>query len=368
MTGIGSATPDMAFEAPVSGVLAEADALDREGRHGDAIALLSRAASAGDLAAKRTVGIRILLGDRAPSLGPEGVRLLSEAAMQGDAGSADLTAVLLGGGIHCQQDWELALGWLQHAAELGSPRARGCLRVLCGDPDLADRAGQADPPPEAWGRLREAVDMGALLSPCAAEVLNDAPAIRAYGDFADSRVCEWLIGQARGRLSRAQVYNPEAGRIVQTQDRTNSAAIFNLLQTDLVQIAMQARIARTVGVAFSQLEPAAVLHYSVGEVFEDHYDFIDPATPNYAQEIARDGQRVITFLIYLNGGYTGGQTDFPLLGISHRGGCGQALSFANALPDGSADTRALHAGRAPLSGEKWVLSQFVRDRVIVPGA
>ena len=102
-------------------------------------------------------------------------------------------------------------------------------------------------------------------------------------------------------------------------------------------------------------------------MFEDHYDFVDPQTPGYAQEIARNGQRRITFLLYLNDDYEGGETAFPRLDVHHRGRAGDALFFVNVRPDGVGDTRTLHAGRPPVRGEKWVLSQFIRDRAMVPG-
>src|SRR5690606_34973892 len=121
------------------------------------------------------------------------------------------------------------------------------------------------------------------------------------------------IAQARGRLSRAQVYNPGTREVERTPERTNTAASFSLLDTDMAQIVLQARIAASVGAPFSHLEPAFVLHYAPGQAFEDHYDFVDPETPDYEQEIARNGQRVLTFLLYLNDDYEGGETDFPLL-------------------------------------------------------
>jgi len=36
--------------------------------------------------------------------------------------------------------------------------------------------------------------------------------------------------------------------------------------------------------------------------------------------------------------------------------------FVNALKDHSPDLRMLHAGRPPVSGEKWIVTQFVRSR------
>ncbi len=354
-------------DAPPTPVWREAAALDQAGSHQEAIALLSRAAAAGDAVARRVVGLRILLGDRAPLLGAQGVGLIRDAATQGDALAADLAAIVTGAGIHCAQDWAQALDWLCHAAELGSPRARGALGVLCADAELGARA-MAAPDAALWSRLRADVDMAAWLSPPPGRTLHEAPLVRAHADFADARLCAWLVAQAHGRLARAEVYNPHTQGVEQTPERTNSAALFGLLATDLAQIVLQARIAAAVGAPFSHLEPAAVLHYAPGQVFEDHYDFVDPAIPDYAGEIARNGQRRITVLLYLNDAYGGGETEFPRLGLSHRGQAGEAFLFVNAHADGAPDTRALHAGRPPVWGEKWVLAQFVRDRPVVPGS
>lgn len=351
----------------MSDACSEAAALDRARRHIDAIAVLSRGAASGDLLAKRTVGLRILLGDRAPLLGLEGARLLSEAAAEGDARSAELSAIIYGAGIHCTQNWGDALQWLQHAAELGSVRSRGALAVLCADRDLAARASLAEPPRALWNALREQIDLGRMLSPPRAQILHRDPKLGLVTEMAKPWLCDWLISQARGRLTQAEVYNPYTQSRERTPERTNSSALMSLLDTDLAQIALQARIAAAVGMPFGNLEPAFVLHYAPGQTFHDHYDFVDPETPGYAEEIANNGQRVMTFLIYLNDGYDGGETDFPRLGIQHRGTAGQGFFFANVGADGEADTATLHAGRAPSRGEKWVFSQFIRDRALVPG-
>ena len=57
-----------------------------------------------------------------------------------------------------------------------------------------------------------------------------------------------------------------------------------------------------------------------------------------------------------------GETDFPLARTKYRGRKGDALFFWNVLPDGSVDRQTLHAGLPPTSGEKWLLSQWVRNR------
>jgi hypothetical protein len=139
--------------------------------------------------------------------------------------------------------------------------------------------------------------------------------------------------------------------------------MFNVLEADLVSVLVQVRMCANTGVPFRYLEPLSVLHYAVGEEITEHFDFVDPLqTPNYEQELAENGQRIVTFLVYLNDDYAGGKTEMPEVGISHQGQKGEGLFFVNAHPNGDPDRRTVHAGRPPTQGEKWVVSQFMRSR------
>jgi len=109
-------------------------------------------------------------------------------------------------------------------------------------------------------------------------------------------------------------------------------------------------------------EPSQVLHYAVGQRFEPHHDFLDPTNSAYHDSLARFGQRIATFLIYLNDGYEGGETSFLKIRMTYRAKQGDALFFANVRQDGSPDPTTLHAGLPPTSGEKWVFSQWIRDQ------
>src|SRR5690606_34966881 len=150
-----------------------------------------------------------------------------------------------------------------------------------------------------------------------------------------------------------------------SETRTNTAAGFNLMDTDLVQLMVQTRIAASIGWPIPNMEAPTVLHYDVGEEITNHFDFVDPSLPDYVEEVRTRGERVITFLVYLNDDYEGGETDFPRLGVSHKGKLGEALYFVNALPSGEPDRRTLHAGRPPSRGEKWIFSQFIRNKRIL---
>lgn len=132
---------------------------------------------------------------------------------------------------------------------------------------------------------------------------------------------------------------------------------------DVVVQALRARIAEASNLPPPVLESPQIMRYSVGEEFRPHHDFLDPALAGHGPQLARFGQRIATFLIYLNDDFEGGETVFPKTGFRYRGRRGDALLFANVdAATRAPDPLALHAGLPPTRGEKWIFSQWIRDR------
>lgn len=355
--------------------------LDAEGRHGEAIDRLARAAKRKDVDAMTELAKRLIVGDRAPRLRPQGIGLLRDAATLGGAEAADRLAVIRAAGATGPPDWPAALRLLGLAAERGWDPARAQLEALASmigggqagaardgfeaQDDRAEEQLDPDTRPSLArlaGFLAEDANLRRLLVPPPGAVLHADPRICTFDGFVSTRVCDWLIERARGRLERARVYDAFGQTDYVDESRTNSAAIFHAMDADLVHVMVQARMALACGRSVSQMEAATVLHYAVGQTIGNHYDFVDPAHPHYDEEIRRFGNRAVTFLVYLNAGYEGGETVFPRLGLHHSGRRGEGLFFVNTHADGQPNLRTLHSGRPPTRGEKWVFSQFIRDR------
>jgi prolyl 4-hydroxylase len=297
----------------------------------------------------------------------EAVLAAVSAAADGDPEAAHLTAMLAGGTIGMRQSWPTALTYMQRAAELGHDVARRALILLASDRSLAGRAAaEPSPPAEIWRQLRDSIDVAAQLRAPRPRVHSVAPRIALVEKFASAELCDWFIARAQGRLKPADIFDRVSGDLVYHERRTNSAAYNTIPQFDLPLLFVRARIAAVTGIPATSMEAPAVLHYLPGQEFGSHYDFFEPGTPGYEKRTAEEGQRVVTFLLYLNDGYEGGETEFPNIGWRHKGKKGDAMFFWNVQPDGTPDKRTLHAGTPPTSGEKYVLSQWIRAHFRAP--
>lgn len=334
--------------------LAAVHELDVAGRHAEAYELLAQGSRQGDLAAMSELGHRMLVGDRVPKSPKHALTFLAEAAQRGEPRALARMAALTAGGAYVAQDWQLALRLLGQAAAAGDLAARGQLQCLQPEGE----------PAATWEAMAGRVPLDFWLG--AAQNLPLHEKVRRITGLAPRSVCRWLIARADGHLQPALVYDSVSRTNQQHEMRTNTLAVFHYASLDVVQFLLQSRMALTCGYPMQHFELPMVLHYRVGQQITPHFDFIDAQAADYAQQISEQGQRMITFLFYLNNEYEGGETTFPELGIIHRGTAGDGLYFINAHPDLSPDRRMLHTGSPPTAGEKWIVTQFIVSKRLRP--
>src|SRR5689334_15984945 len=109
----------------------------------EAVNELSRGTRAGDAPSARALGMRLLVGERAPLLPDAGLRFLGEACDAGLPEAAARAAGLLALGVRIPPNWPLALTWLARAAHGGWESAQRQLLALCDDRALADKSAAA---------------------------------------------------------------------------------------------------------------------------------------------------------------------------------------------------------------------------------
>ena len=304
-----------------------------------------------DAAALTVLGKRLLIGEGVPISPDKALATLRDAAARGSGEAASLLSVCAAWGVGQARNVDAALDHLARAGGLGWASALRELQLLAHDPGT-------DPVV-----LRRKIDVAILRSAPVARVAVERPRIVVFERFATAQECRWLIDRASSGLQRAKVYRDSAAAQV-AETRTNREMSLTIFNADVALALIRDRIAAACGAPATHFEIAKILHYSPGEQFALHADFIEPRTPELARELAARGQREATFLIYLNEDYEGGATRFPRLDWQYRGGRGDALLFSNVDADGAPDYDTVHAGMPPTSGEKWVLSQWIRTRPV----
>jgi prolyl 4-hydroxylase len=300
-----------------------------------------------------SLGKKLLVGAGAPVNPDMGADVLREAAAMGEGEAAALLAVCSAWGVAQARDVNRALDYLEQAAMLGWTPAQRELQILALD------SGQD------WSYLRRKVSIATWTASPGVRVVRDRPRVIVIEGFMSPAECEWVIERGRPTLHRAKVYRGSA--TPQAADaRTNRETSFTILNADVVQSLIRERICSATRAPMTFLEIAKLLHYQPGQQFALHADFIQPNTPEPVRETQIRGQRAATFLVYLNDDYEGGETDFPRMNFRFKGNRGDALLFSNIDPAGAPDYDTVHAGLPPTTGEKWVLSQWIRTRQVAP--
>ncbi|MBS0386336.1 MAG: 2OG-Fe(II) oxygenase [Proteobacteria bacterium] len=302
---------------------------------------LIEAARAGDARAQLALAHFMITGRASAPSADEPLRLVRAACAQEFDEALLYHASLAALGVGREQSLEDAYAYLCEAAALGHRGARGQLHALGG------------------GAL---LDAAPWLSPPALKQHAAAPRLFTAENFLPNAACEWLIQQGGERLHRALVRTGSTSSS-EEEGRTNSVAGSSMLEPDLVMQLARLRIAAAIGQSVSQLEPTNILHYDVGQEYKPHYDIIRPEDlHDFEADLRAHGQRLVTVLVYLNEGYEGGETGFPRLERRFKGKPGDALIFWNLSAAGDLERDSLHAGLPVTRGEKWLLSQWVRQR------
>lgn len=351
-------TTDREKEPSSTDVIAQVAACDHQGQHDMAVELLRSAAKAGNAAAASALGLRLLVGKAAPFDPKTAISLLTAAADRGEPEALAQLATLKGAGAWTPQNWGEALDLLARAAENGSERARGQLLILSGDRTLVEqaRSGRGG----SWRALRAAVDLNAWLVLPERRVLCNAPRIRVVENFVPAEVCAWLIARGQGKYQRSLMFDGQKSSALDS--RTCSDFKFDIVEADLVLQIVRERVSAITGVLSPAFEPPQIFHYALGEEIKAHYDGLRLGDQGYGQGGAYKGDRISTFLLYLNDDYDGGELVFPKVGVQFKGRTGDGIYFAHVDEGGTPDTLSLHAALPVTRNEKFILSQWIHDR------
>lgn len=188
------------------------------------------------------------------------------------------------------------------------------------------------------------------------------PQLVVFGNVLSPAECDALIALAQPRMQRSRTVHSRTGGDEVNQDRTSLGMFFQRAEFPLVH-ELERRMAQLLRWPESHGEGLQVLHYPPGAEYKPHYDYFDPAEPGTEQMLRRGGQRVATMIVYLSEPAVGGATVFPDLGVEVAPRRGHAVFFSYDPPNPT--SRTLHGGTPVLQGDKWIATQWLRERAFV---
>lgn len=327
----------------------------------EAVGVLRAAADAGDVASIVELGRRLLVGRDAPFSPEEGVRYITRAAERHDAEALNVMATLSGGGVWgVPHSWPRALDYLVAAAEAGSADARAQLCLIAGDADGVALA-RTNGTPDIWSRLRHSVNLETWVTSPPGMQVCEAPKIWTAENFVSPHLCTWLLSRANGKFKVAQMRDVVTGTSRVLESRTCSDFVFDIVEGGVVMLLLRIKIAGVTEIPVPHMEPPQIFHYAIGQDIKAHYDFLRDGEKPYGRDGAYAGDRLATFLMYLNDGYGGGDLVFPKANYRYKGKAGDGIFFGSQR-SGKPDPMSLHAALPVTQGEKFILSQWIHDR------
>ena len=290
-------------------------------------------ASAGDPDAQYKAAELCLRGLAGPVDLSAANRLMGNAAAQGHVEALRAIAYFTASGIGCR----------------ANPRKA---RRMLGDLAAADRFTAVQL------AFLEHVQCGQRLATARRQLISADPHIELIAGLFSPAECRYVQLLAQPWLEPAMIYTT-SGEGMRDPHRDSDNMVVAPMTEDLIIQAINRRIADASGTQVTWGEPLHILRYRPGQQYRPHHD---------AHTLARPEQRrIATALLYLNDAYDGGETHFPGVGVTVRGGIGDLLIFHNLDAEKLPDPRMVHAGRPVTQGEKWLATRWIRGSDYLPG-
>lgn len=210
------------------------------------------------------------------------------------------------------------------------------------------------------------------------QILSWYPRVLVYPSFIDNERSDYIISMAKKRLRPSGLVLREGETVEGTKNIRTSSGTFLTGEDDPEGVLswLEDKIAQVTLLPPDHGEPFNVLRYDLKQRYAAHYDVFDPES--YGPQAS---MRIVTVLTYLSEVEEGGETVLPLegldgmsrlsrhdfsyedcdKGLKYAPRRGDALVFYSIAPNGTFDRRSLHGGCPVTSGEKWVVTKWLRD-------
>lgn len=192
--------------------------------------------------------------------------------------------------------------------------------------------------------------------PAAYRIDTDQAELFVIADFLSESECNHFIAMIDDVAVPSKRFDPENP----VQYRTSYSG--DLDPEDNFVRMIERRMADLMGMDPAWAESIQGQRYQPGQEFHAHWDYFDTTAPYWKDATKRGGQRSWTAMVYLNTVEEGGETDFPMIGISIPPQRGVLVIWNNMRPDGTPNLMTHHAGKPVLQGTKYIFTKWFRAR------
>ncbi|VDI03897.1 Hypothetical predicted protein [Mytilus galloprovincialis] len=191
------------------------------------------------------------------------------------------------------------------------------------------------------------------------EIVNLKPEIYIFHDVISKTEAAYFRNEAKKRFVRSSVefnegdvgFNIDKSDVI-LQDEPG------IVKRATHRVGLLTGLATKWSPVMLNAEPFQIVNYGIGGMYHPHYDSNEKRVPDVFNEtkypeLRGAGDRIATWLYYLNDVKIGGATVFPEVNTRVPVIQGAAAFWYNLLPTGETDKRTLHAGCPVVIGSKW---------------
>jgi prolyl 4-hydroxylase len=186
------------------------------------------------------------------------------------------------------------------------------------------------------------------------------PQIILLGNVLSNDECDAIVAHCGTRYTRSTVTGDDDGSSVVHEGRTSDMAFIQRGEAEVAE-RIEQRLAALAHWPAECGEPFQLQKYASTQEYRPHYDWLDPDSTGHRSHLARGGQRLATFILYLSEVDQGGGTVFPGLGLEVYPKKGSALWFLNTDSNHQPDRQTLHGGAPVVNGTKIIANKWLRQ-------
>jgi hypothetical protein len=193
-------------------------------------------------------------------------------------------------------------------------------------------------------------------------IVSEGVRVERSTEFAPRALVGSLRSMLGARLLPSAVIDPNSGAAMAHPVRINRSTQWLPEQLGWVGKLFECRLAEACGYEVAHGEVLNLLHYQPGQRYKPHLDAVTSEQAASPAGQDQGGQRTMTILMGMgDDDFSGGETYFPVLDLGVQLSVGELLRFNNTDADAQPLQSAIHEGKPVASGEKWLLSKWVRQ-------